>query len=161
MNELLREIGDFVIGSIPTMIIFLLLLPCYTLLVHGPIRRVLAERRERTAGAVEKAHAAMAMAEAKAQEYEARLRAARVEQQKARDKQVALWNVARDKAIEQARELAQAQTRAARIALAADADVARAQMEQPGAAIDSLASEILDRVTGRRRAGVNAEGVGA
>lgn len=153
MDEILREIVDFVIGSIPTMVIFLLLLPLYTFLVHRPVRRVLAERRERTAGAVEKAHAAIAMAEAKTQEYEARLRAARVEAQQSRDKQVAAWSAARDQAVEQARESAQAQVRTARAAIEADARQARNSMEKPGAAIDGLAKDILAQVLPRDAAG--------
>jgi F-type H+-transporting ATPase subunit b len=159
MDEILREIVDFVIGSIPTMVIFLILLPCYTYLVHKPVRRVLAERRERTAGAVEKAHAAMAMAEAKTQEYEARLRAARVEGQKAREKQVAAWNAARDQALEQAREAAGVRVRTARAAVEAEATDVRARMEQPGAAIDGLATEILEQVLPGGR--VDTEGVRA
>lgn len=156
MDEIFHEIIDFVIGSIPTMVLFLLLLPLYTYLVYRPVRRVLAERRERTAGAVEKAHAAIAMAEAKTQEYEARLRAARVEAQQAREKQVSAWIAARDHAVEQAREAAQAQVQAARSAIEVDARHARHSMEKPGAAIDGLAKDILAQVLPREAPGHQA-----
>ena len=140
MDDILRQLGDLFLGSIPTMVIFLLLVLCYTVLVHRPLGRTLALRRERTAGAVDKAHAAIAMAEAKTQEYEARLRAARVEIQQARDRQVAGWNAAREKAVAEAREIATADVRAARAALAADAAQSRAGM---AASIDALSQQIL------------------
>ena len=141
MDDILRQLGDLFLGSVPTMVIFLLLLPCYTVLVHRPMRRTLAERRERTAGAVEKAHAASAMAEAKTQEYEARLRAARLEIQQAREKQIAGWNARRDKALAQAREAAAAQVRSARAALDAETARVRASLD-----VDALAAQILTHI---------------
>ena len=143
MNLIFHQLGDFFLGSIPTMVLFLILVFCYTMLVHRPMRRTLAERCERTAGAVEKAHAATAMAEAKAQEYEARLRGARLEIQQAREKQIAGWNAARDKALAEAREAAATRVRAARAALDAEAAQARASLD---AAVDALAAQIVSTV---------------
>ncbi len=143
MDELFRELGDLFLGSVPTVILFLLLVFCYTTLVHMPLQRTLATRRERTAGTVEKAHAATAIAEAKAQEYEARLRAARLEINQAREKQIAGWNTARDRAIAEARERAAAQVREARATIEADARQSRASMD---ASIDALAGQILAEV---------------
>ncbi len=143
MDELLRQIGDFFLGSIPTMVLFLILLACYTALVHRPLKKVLDERRERTAGAVEKAHAALSVAEAKAQEYEARLRAARVEIQQGRERQVAAWNATREQAMTEAREAASARVRTARAALERDAAASRASLDS---SIDQLAAEILHSV---------------
>jgi F-type H+-transporting ATPase subunit b len=101
---------------------------------------MLAERRARTAGAVEKANAAIALADAKAQEYEARLRAARLEIFSRREKQVQDWNKDRDRAAAQAREEALGRVKAARAALEQDTADARNQLES---GIDQLASEIL------------------
>ncbi|RRA48571.1 ATP synthase F0 subunit B [Acidipila sp. EB88] len=143
MDDILRQLGDLFLGSIPTMVIFLLLVFCYTVLVHRPLGKTLAQRRERTAGAVDKAHAAIALAEAKTQEYEARLRAARLEIQQNRDRQAAAWSAARDKAVAEAREAATGQVRAARAALAADAEQTRAGM---AASIDALAQQILSTI---------------
>lgn len=157
MDEILRQISDLFLGSLPTMVIFLLLVFCYTMLVHRPLRRLLAERRERTAGAVEKAHAAIALAEAKTQEYEARLRAARLEIQQAREKQIAGWNAVRDKAIAEARETTGAQVRAARLVLERDAEESRASMQ---GAIDTLASQILTSVLTPVKAAEPAPGAG-
>lgn len=141
--DILRQLGEMLVGSVPTMILFLLLLLCYTVLMHRPLRRVLAERRERTAGAVEKAHAAVAIADVKAQEYEARLRAARVEIQAARERQIAGWSAARDQALAAAREAAQTRVRAARVSLDAEAKRSRASLEGH---IDELAEQVLATV---------------
>jgi F-type H+-transporting ATPase subunit b len=140
MDELLRQLGDLFLGSIPTMVIFLILVAAYTVLVDKPLQRMLAERRARTAGAVEKANAAIALADAKAQEYEARLRAARLEIFSRREKQVQDWNKDRDRAAAQAREEALGRVKAARAALEQDTADARNQLES---GIDQLASEIL------------------
>ena len=141
--DILHQLGDLFLGSLPTMVLFLLLLFCYRVLVHGPLRQTLEERRERTAGAVERAHAAIALAEAKTQEYEGKLRAARLEIQGAREKQVAQWNAARDKAVGEVRATASAQVRAARAALEADVERSRGAMD---GSINSLAFEILTAV---------------
>ena len=143
MNDLLHQVEGLFLGSIPTMVLFLLLIPCYTVLVHRPLTRTLAERRERTAGAVERAQAAIAVAEGKAQEYEAKLRGARLEAQRSREKQVAGWNAAREAAVGQARDAASARVRAARRALEAEAEASRASLEP---AIDALAAEIVQKV---------------
>ena len=140
MDELLRQLGDLVLGSVPTMVIFLILVGAYTVLVDKPLARTLAERRARTAGAVEKANAAIALAEAKAQEYEARLRAARLEIFSRRDKQVQQWNQARDKAAAEAWDAARVRVKQAREMLDRQTAEARVQLES---GIDQLASQIL------------------
>src|SRR5205807_4083602 len=78
MDETFRQIGGLLLGSIPTVIFFLLLYGLYTVLVHKPLSRVLSERRARTQGAIEKARADVAAAEARTTEYEQKLRDARV-----------------------------------------------------------------------------------
>ena len=78
MDPLLRQVGDLLLGAVPTAVIFLLLYAIYSSLVGNPLRRLLDERRERTEGAVLKASADIAAAEAKTQDYEQRLREARL-----------------------------------------------------------------------------------
>ena len=143
MDEILHQLGNLFLGSVPTMILFLLLVFCYTVLVDHPLRRTLAERRERTAGAQEKARAAVALAEEKARHYQNQLQLARVEILQSREKQVAGWNAARENAVNEAREAAQTRVREARAAVQADAERSRASLDP---AIDSLAGEILATV---------------
>ncbi|MEO6829394.1 MAG: hypothetical protein ABI164_06250, partial [Acidobacteriaceae bacterium] len=77
MGLLLKQLGGLVLGSVPTMILFLITLAAYRLLVHTPLTKVLRERYARTQGAIEKAAAAVSAAEEKTSEYEHRLRKAR------------------------------------------------------------------------------------
>jgi F-type H+-transporting ATPase subunit b len=99
VDELLRQLGELFLGSVPTILIFLILVLSYRFVLHGPLQRVLAERRALTAGAMEKAHAAIAAAEAKSQEYEAKLRAARAEIFRNRELRIQQLNAQRDKAL--------------------------------------------------------------
>ncbi|HXZ31932.1 MAG TPA: hypothetical protein VEH30_06600 [Terriglobales bacterium] len=114
MEQTLRQVGELLLGSIPTIIFLLLLWGCYTVLVHKPLTRVLAERRLKTEGAVEKARADIAAAEARTAEYEQRLREARVaifrsqedRRQRAMDRRAVVLDDARNRAyaeIEKAR----------------------------------------------------------
>jgi F-type H+-transporting ATPase subunit b len=143
VDELLRQLGDLVLGSVPTMIIFLFLVIAYRFLLYGPLMRTLAERRERTLGAMEKAHAAIAAADAKSQEYEAKLRAARAEIFHRREQRLQQWNAQRDSALASARLAAQQHVETARAALEAESASARKQIE---ASVDQLAGQILKAV---------------
>ena len=77
MDETLRQLGELLLGAVPTVILLALLYALYTAIVHKPLRRVLEERRSKTEGAVEKSRADIAAAEARTSEYEQRLREAR------------------------------------------------------------------------------------
>ena len=79
MDELLRQLEALAIGAIPTLVLFIVLVLAYRYILYRPLMKVRAERRERTAGAMEKARLAIAAADARSQEYEAKLRAARSE----------------------------------------------------------------------------------
>src|ERR1700757_1011866 len=78
MDETLRQLGGLLLGSVPTIVLFSFTYLAYRLIVHGKLESVLQERYQRTEGAIEKAHADVAAAEAKTSEYEQRLREARV-----------------------------------------------------------------------------------
>ena len=140
MNETLHQLGGLLLGSVPTIFLFLLLVILYRFLVYGPLTRVLNERRERTEGAIEQANAATAAAAAKTQEYEAQLRAARSKIFHARQQKLELWNSERDRAVGEAHEAAQRQIQEAKLALQVQTTAARRTIE---GSIDELASEIL------------------
>ena len=78
MDETLKQLGELLLGSVPTVIFLVLTYLAYTVLVHKPLSRILSERHERTEGAVAKARADVAAAEARTAEYEQRLREARL-----------------------------------------------------------------------------------
>src|ERR1700747_2115081 len=78
MDETLRQLGELLLGSIPTIVMLVIMYAIYTVVVHNPLSKVLAERRSKTEGAIEKARADVAAAEARTAEYEQKLREARM-----------------------------------------------------------------------------------
>ena len=140
MDLIFQQLADLFLRSIPTVVLFLLLLAAYRVLVHRPLLKVLAERRERTTGDVARAEAAIRTADARSQEYEAKLRAARAEIFHAREQRVQAMQRERDRVLEEARHSAHETVRAARERLEAEATVARATLDSRA---DALATEIL------------------
>ena len=151
MDETLHQLEGLLLGSVPTIFLFLLIVILYRLLVYGPLTRVLNERRERTEGAIEQANAAMAAAAAKTQEYEAQLRAARSRIFQARQLKQQQWTRERDSAVAEAHAAAQRQVEEAKSALQAQTNAGRHTIED---SIDELAGEILAAVLPKSRAAV-------
>jgi F-type H+-transporting ATPase subunit b len=140
MDETFRQISELLLGSVPTIIFFLLLYGLYTVLVHKPLMRVLAERRARTQGAIEKARADIALAERRTAEYEQKLRDARIAILKAQEARRALASKARDAAVAQARTQSQAQVQQARAAIEQDKQAAQTTLDSEAG---RLATEII------------------
>jgi F-type H+-transporting ATPase subunit b len=143
MDETLRQIGELLLGSVPTIIFFLLLFGLYTVLVHKPLMRVLSERHARTQGAIQKAKSDIATAEARTAEYEQKLRDARLSLFKAQEARRAQAAKTRAAALDEAREKAKAQIEQARAAIENDKATARSSLE---AEAGRLASEIIRAV---------------
>lgn len=129
MDEILNQLGGLFIGSVPTIVFFLLLVVAYGYLVRRPLDAVLAERRKRTSGAVEQAKAAIGHAETETALFEEKLRAARTELFNARAERLKQWAAERDQALEQARNETQVKVSAARLTLEQSASVGRQQIE--------------------------------
>ena len=106
MQEVIGQLGALFLASLPTLILFILLVLSYQFLVQGPLGRILKERRARTAGAVEEASKAIAAAEAKAADYANKLRQARAEVFRAREHRLQQWMQERDAALDSARKAA-------------------------------------------------------
>jgi F-type H+-transporting ATPase subunit b len=143
MQETLRQLGGLLLGSVPTVIMLLLLYAIYTLVVHKPLSKVLAERRAKTEGAIEKARADVAAAEARTAEYVQRLRGARAAVFKHQEtrRQAALQ--ARAAAVATARARAQEQVKQARASIEQDKIAAQESLQAESA---RLAGEIIRRV---------------
>src|SRR6185312_6620245 len=129
MDEILRQLGELVLGSVPTMVLFTLLVMAYGVLVRRPLDRVLAERRARTLGAVEQARGAMATAEAETSAYEEKLRQAKREIFEAREQRRKRWNEEREAALAEVRSEAQRRIQGARQEIERSAADARAKIE--------------------------------
>jgi F-type H+-transporting ATPase subunit b len=143
MDQTLRQLGELLLGSIPTVILLALLYALYTTIVHKPLRRVLEERRCKTEGAVEKSRADIAAAEARTGEYEQRLREARATVFRAQEARRKAALDARTAALNEARNKAQAQVQAAKAEIQKDRDAALGGLQKEA---QSLAAEIMRRV---------------
>jgi F-type H+-transporting ATPase subunit b len=141
--EILHQLGGLVLGSVPTMVFFILLVVAYGPLVRKPLDATLAERRARTTGAVERARGAIAAAEAEATAYEEKLRNARNEIMAARERRLQQWQADRDQAVETARAVAQDRVKAARQEIEGMSISARKQIEEATA---QLSEQILRAV---------------
>lgn len=143
MDETLRQIGGLLLGSIPTVIFFLLLYGLYTVLVHKPLARVLAERHARTQGAIEKARADVQSAEARTAKYEQRLREARMALFKTQEARRAQAAQVRAAAVAEARKRAQGLVDQARAAIEKEKLAAKQSLEGEAG---RLAAEIIRTV---------------
>jgi F-type H+-transporting ATPase subunit b len=129
MDEILGQLGGLLLGSVPTIIFIVLLFGIYTAVVHKPLVKVLAERHSRTEGAIEKARADIAQAEARTAEYEQRLREARMTVFKSQEARGQLALQARAAAVAEARTGAQGQVEKARAAIEQDRVAAQAGLQ--------------------------------
>jgi F-type H+-transporting ATPase subunit b len=141
--EILHQLGGLVLGSVPTMVLFILLVAAYGALVRRPLEATLAERRARTSGAIEQARGAIAAAEAETTVYEEKLRAARSEIMAARERRLQQWQKERDQALEFARGIALERVKAARTEIEDTSVGARKQIEEATA---QLSEQILRAV---------------
>jgi F-type H+-transporting ATPase subunit b len=143
MQEIIQQVGVFLLGAVPTILLFIVLVLAYQFLVQGPLTATLKQRRARTEGAVEDAHKAIAQAEAKTAEYAAKLRQARTEVYKVREQRVKQWNAERDAALDAARKAAGVKVSQAKAVLDAEAAIARQTIQ---ASAGELASQVVRAV---------------
>jgi F-type H+-transporting ATPase subunit b len=143
MDQTLQQLGELLLGAVPTVILLALLYGLYSAIVHKPLQRVLAERRSKTEGAVEKSRADIAAGEARTAEYEQKLREARAAVFRAQEARRQAVLQARANALNEARSKAQAQVAAAKKDIENDRAVAEKGL--PADAV-ALAQEIVRRV---------------
>jgi len=143
MDETLRQLGELLLGAVPTVIMLALLYALYKVIVHKPLARVLAERRSKTEGAVEKSKANIAAADARTSEYEQKLREARAAVFRAQEAKRQAAMQSRTNALNEARNRAQTQVQAAKADI--ERDRAAAEKSLPAEAA-TLAQEIVRRV---------------
>lgn len=140
---MMQQLGALMVSAIPTALLFIVLVIAYQLLVQGPLSATLDERRARTEGAMEAANKAIALAEARAAEYNEKLRRARADVYKAREQRVKQWSTERDAALEDARKAAGARVRQAKAALDEETAAARQTLEASAA---ELAAQVVQAV---------------
>lgn len=137
--SLLDQVGQLLLGSVPTGLLFITLVLFYYFLVQAPLTRTLRERHARTEGAIEEAHKAISRAEQRANEYAEKLRQARIDILRLREQRIQQWNAERDAALDAARRAAGEKLAQAK----ADVD---AQTAQARRSIEASAPELAGRI---------------
>lgn len=140
MDTTLKQVGELLLDAIPTVVLLLLLYAIYQNVVRKPLVRILNERRDRTEGAALKARADVAAAEARTQEYEEKLREARLAVFKAQEARRQRAQQMRSEAMTEARAKAQEQIRQAKAAIDQDMAVARVGLQSE---TERLAADII------------------
>jgi F-type H+-transporting ATPase subunit b len=143
MEEIIQQVGTLLLGAVPTMLLFVVLVLAYQFLVQRPLTATLNERYARTEGAVENAHKAIALAEQRAADYAAKLRQARGEIYKAREQRAKQWNAEREAVLEAARKASGVKVRQAKAGLEAETEAARQDLK---GASGELASQVVRAV---------------
>jgi F-type H+-transporting ATPase subunit b len=152
MNEIVQQIGALLLSAIPTIVLFVVLVAAYQILVQGPLTRTLAERRARTAGAVENAHKAIEQAEARAAEYADKLRHARAEIFKMREQRAKERNAERDTALDAARKAAGAKVNQAKAEMDSETESARQTLQSSaGELANQVVRAVLPMAAGSSR----------
>ena len=143
MQEIVQQVEALLLGAVPTVLLFIVLVLAYQFLVQGPLTATLKQRRARTEGEIEDAHKAIALAEARAAEYDAKLRQARAEVYKVREQRVKQRNAERDAALDAARKVAALKVSQAKAELEAEASAARRSIQ---ASAGELANQVVRAV---------------
>jgi F-type H+-transporting ATPase subunit b len=143
MDETLRQLGGLLIGSIPTIVLFVCLFVAYRFIVHAPLQRVLDERHSRTEGALDRARADIAAAEAKTSEYETALRDARLAVFKAQEARRQKAMEVRAASVSAARKMADQKLQEARAALEKEVAVSKLSLQSES---ERLATEVIEAI---------------
>jgi F-type H+-transporting ATPase subunit b len=140
MDTTLKQVGELLLDAVPTVVLLLLLYAVYQNVVRKPLQRILNERRDRTEGAALKARADVAAAEARTQEYEEKLREARLAVFKAQEARRQKAQQMRSEAMTEDRAKAQEQIRQAKAGIEQDMAAARVGLQSE---TERLATEII------------------
>ena len=143
MDAILRQIGELLISSIPTIISVLILWTAYRFIVHGKLRQVLEQRHALTEGAIERAQQEIAVAEKRTAEYEQRVRDARTQIYKAQQANRLRVMDERNAALAASRQRAGEMVKKARVVLEAETADAKGALEQQA---NALADQVIATV---------------
>lgn len=143
--DILRQIGELLLSSIPAMFGLLIVWAAYRRIVYTRLQQVLAEREARTEGAIRQAQEEIASAEERTAEYERAVREARAQIFLAQEANSRRTMEERAAALAEARKQAEAMVKAARASLDTDVQTAKAGLQQQA---DVLANQIIQTVLG-------------
>jgi len=144
MDAILRQIGELLVNSIPTIISVLILWTAYRFIVHGKLRQVLEQRHALTEGAIERAQQEIAIAEKRTAEYEQRVREARSQIYKVQQANRQRVMDERNAALAESRQRAGEMVKKARAVLEAETTSAKGALEQQASVLaDQVIATIL------------------
>ena len=144
MEQTLQALGGILLKAIPTVILLLILHAYLRAVLFAPLEKMLQQRAELTDGARKAADQSLAAAEAKAQEYETKLREARAVVYKEQEETRRRWLEDQSAQLAQTRSSADAAVRKAKEELAAEAAAARTALAQTSSALaDEIAASLL------------------
>lgn len=143
MQETFNQLADLLLDAVPTILLFIALVIAYRFLIDRPLTEVFKKRRALTVGAVEDAQRAIAQAEAKAADYAERLRQARAEALRARERRLHQRNAEVEAALDEARKSASSKVTEAKAEMEADAERARTTIQASAA---ELAGQVVRAV---------------
>ena len=143
MDEILRQVGQLLISSIPTILGLLVVWAGYRFIVHGKLQQVLEQRHALTEGAIQRAQQEIAAAEARTAEYEQRMRDARAQIYQTQQANRLRIVEQRNAALAEARKQAGETVKSARTALEKDMLAAKAMLEQQ---VSALADKVIESV---------------
>ncbi len=144
MDAILRQIGELLVNSIPTIISVLILWTAYRFIVHGKLRQVLEQRHALTEGAIERAQQEIAVAEKRTAEYEQRVRDARSQIFKTQQANRQRVMEERNTALAESRQRAGEMVKKARAVLEAETAAAKGTLEQQASVLaDQVIATVL------------------
>jgi F-type H+-transporting ATPase subunit b len=143
MDAILRQIGELLVNSIPTIISLLIVWVGYRYIVHGKLQQVLEQRHALTEGAIQRAQEEIAKAEKRTAEYEERVREARAELYKVQQANRQKVMEARNTALAEARRQAGEKVKEARANVAATVIASKAALREQA---DALADKVIESV---------------
>lgn len=146
MDATLNALGQILLQALPTFFLVLFLYVYLNATFFKPLARVLAERAEATEGARQKASESLDRAAAKAAAYEESLRAARNQIYQEQEEVRRRWREDQTAQMADARQRSQALVEQARADLAAQAEVAKRELETDTQMLaDEISRTILER----------------
>jgi F0F1-type ATP synthase membrane subunit b/b' len=143
MSEILRQLSQLFVRSVPTVLFVFFLLVVLDRLFFRPILEVMKKRDASTRGAMEKAREQAAASEAKAQQYAEAFQAARQEVYRQREAHRREGLAEREKELVRTREHAEGLLKEALDTLARDVETLKQDLGQAAA---PLAAEITETV---------------
>jgi len=147
MEQTLQALGGILLKAIPTVILLLILHAYLRAVLFAPLEKMLKQRDELTVGARKAADQSLAAAEAKAEEYEGKLRDARAVVYKEQEDTRRRWLEDQTAQVAQSRVSAEAAVRKAKEELASEAAAARDSLAATSSTLaDQIATALL---TGR------------